>query len=198
MDKSLIGNITPTRIDGGTSGTFATSQKPVTERQSSASAWNKAGTWEERDVTEWAKDTLKGLFKDLVVNHEFVPIDEEDTNDAVACVRVKVTAVEKVDGVAQVVNVNRKVRHIYDMSMDLKWTVETDRNDSKVILAKGTTTYPDISPSQRSSDGTYDMQNKFSKRPKSSDVGVSTNALKALERRVAERLSDFVAAFASA
>lgn len=76
-DKQLIGSITPQRIDSGAaagggvvasdaSGNSTAPKRIATttttgggdlERQ--GSAWNTAGTWEERDMTSWAQGALK-------------------------------------------------------------------------------------------------------------------------------------------
>jgi hypothetical protein len=55
-EKSLIGDITPKRIDSP-SPAAATSPTPVPT--ASGSAWNAAGTWEEKNITEWTKQRIK-------------------------------------------------------------------------------------------------------------------------------------------
>lgn len=58
--KKLIGDIAPKKIDpaeapAAVSGASGAGGQPV------GSAWNYAGTFEERNMTEWAKDKLKEL-----------------------------------------------------------------------------------------------------------------------------------------
>merc|ERR1711904_295467 len=52
-EKRLIGDIAPKRVNLPP-GNLWTS----TETNDDTSAWNTAGTWEERDITSWAVDTL--------------------------------------------------------------------------------------------------------------------------------------------
>ena len=51
--KKLIGDIAPKKLEA--------SQQPQSSEPADkgTSAWNKAGTWEERDLTKWACDSLK-------------------------------------------------------------------------------------------------------------------------------------------
>ena len=50
-EKALIGDIRPKRIDNVNDAAF--------EAKEGASAWNAGATFEERDMTAWAKDWLK-------------------------------------------------------------------------------------------------------------------------------------------
>ena len=65
--KRLIGDITPKRIDpndeaAAVNGTAAPSPP------AGASAWNSAGTWEERDVSEWGRSRLEKLLVGIEVS----------------------------------------------------------------------------------------------------------------------------------
>lgn len=74
-EKSLIGDITPKRIEPSTDTPAPSSgqqQQEVEESESEqnkniGSAWNHAGTWEERDVTEQAKVTLRSILMDEAI-----------------------------------------------------------------------------------------------------------------------------------
>eukprot|EP00568_Trieres_chinensis_P006673 CAMPEP_0183294564 /NCGR_PEP_ID=MMETSP0160_2-20130417/2859_1 /TAXON_ID=2839 ORGANISM="Odontella Sinensis, Strain Grunow 1884" /NCGR_SAMPLE_ID=MMETSP0160_2 /ASSEMBLY_ACC=CAM_ASM_000250 /LENGTH=330 /DNA_ID=CAMNT_0025455913 /DNA_START=131 /DNA_END=1120 /DNA_ORIENTATION=+ len=52
-EKRLIGDIAPKRVEDPAA--VDATAAPTAE---GASAWNKAGTWEERDLTSWASETL--------------------------------------------------------------------------------------------------------------------------------------------
>jgi hypothetical protein len=49
----------PMKVDGVVSDSVDT--------KSGASVWNSAGTWEERDHSEWAKNRIKELFKNQTI-----------------------------------------------------------------------------------------------------------------------------------
>ena len=185
-ETELIGSIAPTRIIDTSVGSVG--------RKTSASAWNQAGTWEEKDITEWAKGKLKMVLKDLIHEHEYCPIDEEDTADAMATVHVLLTSVSEVGGVAQIVNVNKKVRRIYDMNVKLKWTVELPSNGEKAkrVLSRGELSFPDLSPSGKEDNGRYEHQVKYTKDPKSSDRGLVRAALAGFVTRVCSKFGLFV------
>lgn len=53
--KRLIGDIAPKKIEGPAEGTASTNGSGA------GSAWNYAGTFEERNMTEWAKEKLREL-----------------------------------------------------------------------------------------------------------------------------------------
>lgn len=52
-EASLIGDITPKRIDVSPSVTPTPSPAPT------GSAWNTAGTWEEKNITDWTTKRIK-------------------------------------------------------------------------------------------------------------------------------------------
>ena len=81
-DKALLGDSTPKRISAETP---AHSNSPVLlssttpSPANAASAWNAAGTWEERDVTQWASGRLRELLSAIRCStdnatHEVWPI----------------------------------------------------------------------------------------------------------------------------
>ncbi|KAG2493273.1 hypothetical protein HYH03_008410 [Edaphochlamys debaryana] len=83
-------------------------EKAELERQAAAngaSAWNAAGTFEERNATSWAKDRLKGLLGGLEL----------------AGGEVTVTDVNSVEGEANIFLVRGKKRSGFDLEMQLAW-----------------------------------------------------------------------------
>jgi len=95
--KRLIGDIQPKPID-------ASAAMPTTTTNAGTSAWNTAGTWEERNVSEVACRALK---------ERLLSICSEVT----------------VEGTASVVQVRGKKRFLYEMT---KCTMEMD--DGKLVL----------------------------------------------------------------
>jgi hypothetical protein len=114
-DRSLIGDITPKRLD-------ETVAAPTTAVDTSASAqgsaWNAAKIWEEKDHTPWAKQTVQSLFSsaDLIFTY----------ND----LEITVSEVEDVKGHANVTYSRGKPRYMYSVSFTLTADVDVKGGDS--------------------------------------------------------------------
>eukprot|EP00549_Striatella_unipunctata_P011563 CAMPEP_0118703318 /NCGR_PEP_ID=MMETSP0800-20121206/18473_1 /TAXON_ID=210618 ORGANISM="Striatella unipunctata, Strain CCMP2910" /NCGR_SAMPLE_ID=MMETSP0800 /ASSEMBLY_ACC=CAM_ASM_000638 /LENGTH=419 /DNA_ID=CAMNT_0006604803 /DNA_START=108 /DNA_END=1367 /DNA_ORIENTATION=+ len=135
--KKLIGDIAPKKLE--TAPPVQSGPAP-----DGTSAWNKAGTWEERDVTSWAKDTLKeGLAKAAYELPEGSP-------DAGA--RASIAKVKKVDGNAFYATVRGKKRHMYEFAIVVEWQLELSSGN----VCKGSMTFPDVDGTCELGDG-YDM-----------------------------------------
>jgi len=93
----------------------------------SASAWNQAGTFETRDLSNWAQEDVKGRLKGL----------EAAASDGTL---VRVTGVTSVSGEAAVHFVRGKRRHGFDL--EIKLAVETSGDP----VAKGSLTIPSVGP----------------------------------------------------
>lgn len=125
-EKALIGDIAPKKVEPAVA---------ETARAEVGSAWNYAGTWEEKNMTQWAKNRLEEVFKDLEVN---LPVGD-------ASVRIK--RVSSVVGDAQITLARGKRKHIYDFTIDLQWELEVD--DAKAL---GTIKLIDVN-----ADGEYEI-----------------------------------------
>jgi hypothetical protein len=93
-----------------------------------ASAWNQAGTWEEKDTTEWCRERLELRLKETRVESE-------------SLIGV-VTEVKDITGDASVANVSGKKRYIFDFH----GTVVYDIRDygTEEVIASGSFKLPDI------------------------------------------------------
>jgi activator of HSP90 ATPase len=101
-DKALLGDSSPRRLDSqplqcSDSGASSTS----------ASAWNAAGTWEEKNCDAWARQKIQVLLTAIKVNESGVSFF--------------VDRVENVQGDAAVSLVRGKKRYIYDLTLDIHW-----------------------------------------------------------------------------
>lgn len=96
------------------------------------SAWNKAGTWEEKDVTTWAIESLQTQL--LAVSYSF----PESSPAPKAVVRTRKATVT---GHASVATVRGKKRYIYELMIQLEWEFEDDTNGNE---AHGTLHFPDF------------------------------------------------------
>lgn len=133
--KRLIGDITPKMISPATVSSNSSSSDKNT------SAWNKAGTWEEKDVSLWAQDQLKAM----LLLAEYKMPDSSPLPNSIA----KITSVKKINGHASVATVRGKRRYIYEYSIDINWEMSLPDGDFECDAVKGTMGFPDI-------DGTCD------------------------------------------
>jgi hypothetical protein len=77
----------------------------------SGSTWNAAGTWEEKDLSSWAQDTLKKLLLSVVI-----PSHSD--------MKINITSVNKCTGDASIVYSRGKKRIGYDMHASIEWSGE--------------------------------------------------------------------------
>jgi activator of HSP90 ATPase len=104
-----------------------------------ASAWNQAGTWEEKDTTDWCKSQLQKRLEETTVT-------TTTTNDDTF--QVKITTVDELNGDASVAVVSGKKRYIFDFHVKLKYEIkhinDNDDDSGAVVVAKGVVRLPDI------------------------------------------------------
>ena len=120
----------------------------LTRRVSSTqiSAWNAAGTWEERGHTDWARARLETL---VVERGKF------DLDGAFAGVAARVIGVKKCEGDASVVMIRGKPRHGFDFETTLEWRAsfaekkedgdDDDDDDEAAVEVQGTIHIPEFS-----------------------------------------------------
>jgi len=139
-EKRLIGDIAPKKID-----TPAATTSNSTDA-SGTSAWNKAGTWEEKDVTSWAKDTLTAS---LIATSFTLPAGSPEPD-----AKVIVTDVKDLSGHASHATVRGKRRFIFEFGFKVNWSVTLPslRNST----CTGSMTFPDV---DGTCEGEYDMVN---------------------------------------
>uniref|UniRef100_M4BD12 Activator of Hsp90 ATPase AHSA1-like N-terminal domain-containing protein n=1 Tax=Hyaloperonospora arabidopsidis (strain Emoy2) TaxID=559515 RepID=M4BD12_HYAAE len=82
----------------------------VDRSSDSRSAWNSAGTWEERDKSGWARERLK--------HHILTSFSFDDEAEGLG---VKATSIVRCDGEAKVVFSRGKKRCGYDLSVKFAW-----------------------------------------------------------------------------
>ena len=99
---------------------------------SGLSSWNKAGTWEERGHTAWAKSRVESL----VVGHRVaVP------GGGAAVIK----SVKTFNGDATVVMVRGKPRHGFDFDITLTWECSFEDDEEGVDPVRGTVHVPEAS-----------------------------------------------------
>lgn len=130
--KNLIGDIAPKKIDA------AAAQATPAPAPAGASAWNKAGTWEEKDRTKWAEESLKKMILETTYS---LP-----TSSPAPDAKVTVTKVKKLDGHASVARARGKTRYIYEFLLKLEWELKGEDG----LECSGDLAIPDI-------DGTIEL-----------------------------------------
>ena len=86
------------------------------------SAWNAAGTWEERGHTDWARARLETL---VVERGKF------DLDGAFAGVVARVVGLKTCEGGASVVMIRGKPRHGFDFETTLEWRASFAEEDGE-------------------------------------------------------------------
>jgi len=141
--RALIGDIAPKKIENPSTGaaTVKTANKQGT------SVWNTGGTWEEKNVSEWAKSSLT----DMILQTSYVLPNSSPAPDAV----VSVEKVSKIEGHASVAVVRGKTRFIYEYSCELNWKLSKEDDE---LNCTGSLTIPDIDGTVALGEG-YEIHN---------------------------------------
>eukprot|EP01083_Nonionella_stella_P001497 4317_1 len=132
------------------------------------SAWNQGGTWEEKDMSSWAKDCLKEKFLGIASD----------------CGQVKVTSMTKCEGHANIIFVRGKKRIGYDFEIQLEWTGKI--GDDKV---KGKLVIPELCET----DDNFELRVTVSKSNSAHEIAraLMRRSKKAVESKVDEFIDEF-------
>lgn len=97
------------------------------------SAWNKAGTWEEKDMTTWAKENMESWLKKATVSSQSVDLAGETV---AVCARV--SGVKSLTGEAQRVVVRAGPKFTYDFQADLSFSISVTSGTNTPEKFRGT------------------------------------------------------------
>lgn len=148
-EKRLIGDIAPKRIDPNSVTTSPTQEDTPKDR----SAWNKAGTWEEKDYTAWAIDSLS---KALMACTYKLPEGCAAPNAEVKVTKISNLIDHKTAGGtahASVATVRGKKRYIFEFDIKLDWQLALPSGE----VCKGSLRFDDV-------DGTHEVGDGFDVR----------------------------------
>jgi len=205
----------PQKVDGeAQSGSTA---------NSSASAWNAAGTWEERDASKEAEDKLRqALAGASMGNKESRSSPEamldvlkdgnalkENANDASSLARlagmmfgVELTLkVKHCSGEASLAVVRNAQRFIFDFKADLEWKMRVDENlpgeedASKVSEHKGKVKLAEITDAAVKGRSVEMIVTWSSAKPTGVSLQVCEEWLRRLRAKIVEQLDVFVSQF---
>lgn len=170
-EKKLLGNIAPQRLEAASAPQRLDSAVSQSSAKST-SVWNNAGTWEEKDTSDWCNTSLNSYLKETVV--------EVDSYTG------KVQEVKDLSGDASVAFVSGKKRFVFDYNASLKYVI-LDEGDVKI--ASGTLNLLDISSTAINDELEVDIL-AWKKEPSNE---VSAAALKCRELLVAQVRSQVLA-----
>ena len=85
----------------------------------SASTWNTAGTWEEREMSSYATERLKTLC--LQASYNTYASDPSPVN-----ILASITEAKKCEGEAQIILARGRKRHVFDYTITLNFVVEVN------------------------------------------------------------------------
>ena len=106
------------------------------------------GTWEERDVTPWAKETLTAS----LLSAEYILPDGSPSPGAHAIV----SKVSKLEGNASNASVRGKKKYIYEFAITIKWVLTLGNDHTQ--NCHGEITFPDVDGTVEVGEG-YDIVN---------------------------------------
>jgi len=174
-DKKLIGDITPKAIAKAEDAATPAALK----KEKGVSAWNTAGTWEEKNLDNWGNDGMKKLLRESSFT-----IPPQIAPDAV----IKVDKVKDFDGSVSVVKVRGKTRCNYEFSFTLEWSVTLPSGP-----CKGTLQFPDVAPD---CDGEFETQFIVDKTTPPDAKGVLNTFVKSdsegLKREIVNNINKWV------
>jgi tetratricopeptide (TPR) repeat protein len=134
-EKKMLGDIAPKRLDEST-GTSSIEPAPLPSpaaatqqtKMGTASAWNQAGTWEEKDATSWCSSHLRSKLGSTTLQE--------------GSYMAAVKSVKQLTGDASVAITGGKKRYIFDFHCKLDF--EIFNVDDEEVLCSGSLSLPDI------------------------------------------------------
>jgi tetratricopeptide (TPR) repeat protein len=134
--KNLIGDFAPKKLE-----TPSATATPKNNSKGGGSAWNTAGTWEEKNVTKWAKERLE----QCILQTTFSLPASSPAPGAL----VTVSKVRTLEGHASFAMARGKKKYIYEFMVKLDWKMH-DPGTTALLDCSGSLVIPDV-------DGTIDL-----------------------------------------
>jgi tetratricopeptide (TPR) repeat protein len=160
-----------------------TSPSPIPETaaplKKGPSAWNRAGTWEEKDCTEWCRDRLR------------TRLGEVRTSS------FQIIKVDSLTGEASVVWTNGKQRRVFDFHVTLHyyWTAGASAEEDGKKKPKGVVKLPDISSTSAHEDKVEVVFDGWKRAPASADMSRAMADRPALEKALHEAVQAWLKDF---
>lgn len=143
------------------------------------SAWNRAGTWEEKDCTEWCRERLRTRLSEVRTE---------------SC---QITKVDSLTGEASVVWTNGKQRHVFDFHVTLHyyWTAACSTGTDEKKKPKGIVKLPDISSTSTHEDSVEVVFDGWKRAPVSPDMSRAVADRPAFEKALHEAVQVWLKEF---
>lgn len=144
-EKQLIGNTAPKRI-------ATTTPSPLSSTSNikhKTSAWNKAGTWEEKDYTSYAEELLTDALS--AVQYVISDLDAKAIHKELGGATAQVSKVKDVNGYASIATVRGKRRYVYEFSLLIEFKIILSIDLDEVVT--GSFKYPEIDGTSCCDDG---------------------------------------------
>jgi hypothetical protein len=151
--KKLIGSIAPKKLE--------VQGEVITTGTTTGSAWNAAGTYEEKIFTPWVAGTLKKSFESIrlkLVDSSIPGLVKAEIPDLVS-LSIEVTGTENVQGHAQVTMNRGKKKQVCDFSATLSWQMIlgfTEASTRPPAVVEGQLSVVDIT-----ADREYEIENSI-------------------------------------
>jgi tetratricopeptide (TPR) repeat protein len=126
-ETDRLGDIAPKRLDDRPQRIDDT-KNPFDSPETKLSAWNVAGTWEEKDTTDWCTNQLRQHLLETTISGPTLDIDVVD--------------VKELNGHASVALAGRKKRYIFEYDVKLEYEIKIRQEDKSIV--KGEVRLPDI------------------------------------------------------
>jgi tetratricopeptide (TPR) repeat protein len=177
-EKRFLGDIAPQRLQADPQPLSPTPiDNSSSANSTSQSAWNQAGTWEEKDTSAWCNASLEKFLKGSKVE-----IDH--------CT-AQVTDVKDLTGDASVAFTRGKKRYVFDYHASVKYEI-MDEGDEKI--ASGTLKLPDISSTGINDELEVDILS-WKKTPAENVNAIATKCRDGLVDKIRSQVLEFVTAF---
>ena len=165
------------------------------------SAWNAAGTtWEEKDVSAWAKEALKTRLEGCGADTAAAAAASGGDGGGGVCGGVSVTAVSHLEGSASIVVSRGTTKHLFELACHVEWEAKADAGDAAdaegkggATLAKGVLEYSDIAPS--ASGVGWELNERLTKRPRADAAAAVERQVGELTQRAATAMREWLAEF---
>ena len=124
-DAKLLGDCKPKKINVGESPNsnsprlISTSPPP-----NNTSAWNVAGTWEEKKFTNWAHEELRNIIEKYTKTIQF----EKNIY------KFSFNKVSTIEGEVYITHTRGKKLYLYDLLIKCNWELQPIHSDSTVVL----------------------------------------------------------------
>jgi tetratricopeptide (TPR) repeat protein len=149
--KKLIGSIAPKKLE--------VQGEVITTGTIAGSAWNAAGTYEEKIFTPWVADTLKKSFESIRLDlvDSAIPVIVKAGIPDLVSISIEVIGTENVQGHAQITMNRGKKKQVCDFSATLSWQMIlgfTEESTRPPVTVEGQLSVVDIT-----ADKEYEIEN---------------------------------------